>query len=182
MRKTVVVILLLLIAILFVSNKWYVKNNSYKLTDAQTNLLQQLGDSALANGEIPVAALLVYNNDIIASGRNDVAIHNNITGHAEINAMANAVGQMGVNAFAKLDKDKLQLITTWEPCDMCQGAIIQYDIRHVIIVKPKSLKHWWQQWKKRQKYQWNKQIATPDTLQDHLFKKHPQYERQKSNL
>jgi tRNA(Arg) A34 adenosine deaminase TadA len=182
MGKALVAILVLITAALLASSKWYLKNRDYKLTDTQTTLLNRLGDTALAHGDMPIAALLVYDNDIIATGYNDVKQHNNITGHAEINAIANAVQQIGADSFARLDRNKLQLITTWEPCYMCEGALIQYSIYHVVAIKPKSLKHWWEQWEKKEKYQWYERVATPDTLQDHLFKMHPQYEQQKNNL
>jgi len=182
MMRIAIVILLLIAALCVLDKKWYVKNDKYYLTGTQTKLLQQLGESALAHGDIPVSALIMYNHELLATGRNDVTEHNNAAGHAELNAITNAFRQIGIDSFRKLDRAKLVLITTWQPRYMCSGAIIEYNIEHVVVIKTKSLTHWWHQWKKKEKYEWNMQTAFPDTLQDHLFKQHPDYLKQKKNL
>ncbi len=182
MRTVLLIVLLLFLVLAIAGNTWHIKNKPYNLRNKETALLKQLGDSALAHGDMPISAILLYDDKILASGYNDMFAHNNISGHAEINALESATKRIGLDSFLKLDREKILLLTTWEPCDMCSGAIVQYNIRHVAVVKTKSLKHKWQQWKKKAHYKWNLQTASPDTLQDYLFRKHPGYESQKNNL
>ncbi len=59
--------------------------------------------------------------------------------HAEIVAMENAFKDLGEEFFT-LDPDQLLLISTFEPCAMCKGAMIENNIKHVIFEKPKKLK------------------------------------------
>lgn len=107
--------------------------------------LNALGDSAIRSLDVPVAALVVYDNEVIGMGHNTVNRNGNIGGHAEINALSDAVIKLGgLDKFNALDRDKLALITTFEPCKMCEGAIIENFITHVIVVKMKPMKHWFQ--------------------------------------
>lgn len=180
MRKAFTIILLFsLLIVLCLHPKWYLKNGQWKPDSAVSAKLSQLGDSALNTLDVPVAAVLVYNNVIIGEGWNTVRRNSMAGGHAEINAISDAMRKTGVDSFMKLDREHLTLITTLEPCSMCEGAIVEYNIRHVIIMKSKSMYHWFKQWKKLARYEWNKQVATTDSLQDALFKKHPDYNEQK---
>ncbi|KGI83344.1 tRNA adenosine deaminase, partial [Exiguobacterium mexicanum] len=70
-------------------------------------------------GEIPVGALLVKDNQLIASGWNRSIIDHNPTAHAEIIALQQA-GQ-ALSNYRLLDTT---LYVTLEPCIMCAGAII----------------------------------------------------------
>ena len=144
--------------------------------------LARLGDSALNTGDIPVAAILLYNNDVLGAGYNTVKRNRLAGGHAEINALTDAMSKTGVDSFMRLDREHLTLITTWEPCPMCKGSIIEYNIRHVIVLKTKTMSYWLKQWEKSLKYEWNKQAAITDTLQLRLFEKHPLYDQQKGKL
>ena len=171
------VVLLATIIFLCTLPKWYLKNPGYKLESKMTERLTQLGDSALHTFDVPVAAVLLYNNNIIGEGYNTVNRDRQAGGHAEINAISDAMRKTGVDSFMKLDRRQLMLITTLEPCYMCRGAVVEYNIEHVVIVKPKSLYHWFKQWRKIEKYEWNKQAATTDSLQDVLFRKHPQFSK-----
>ena len=66
----------------------------------------------------PFAAVIVKNEEIVATGVNSVAEENDPTAHAEINAIR--------TASRKLQRFKLIdciLYTTCEPCPMCLGAV-----------------------------------------------------------
>ena len=78
-------------------------------------------------GEIPVGALLVKDNQLIASGWNRSIIDHNPTAHAEIIALQQA-GQ-ALSNYRLLDTT---LYVTLEPCIMCAGAIIHSRIGRVV--------------------------------------------------
>ena len=173
-------ILFILIATAFIlQHEWYLKNPRWKADENVTKQLGILGDSALLSLDVPVAAVLMYKEQIIGRGYNTVRRDNAAGGHAEINAISDAIKPIGLDSFMRMDRDKLVLITTWEPCYMCQGAIVEYNIRHVTALKTKSVRYWFNEWKKQEQYEWNKRAATSDTLQEALFKKHPAYNLQK---
>ncbi len=69
-------------------------------------------------GEVPVGAVIVMNNKIIARGHNQVELLNDPTAHAEILAITSACSFLG----AKYLPDATLYVTV-EPCLMCCGAI-----------------------------------------------------------
>ena len=69
-------------------------------------------------GEIPVGAVIVCQNQIIAKTRNQTEQLNDVTAHAEIMAITAASQHLG----AKYLKE-CTLYVTLEPCVMCAGAI-----------------------------------------------------------
>jgi len=130
---------------------------------------------ALKNGDVPVGAVLVYKDSIIGRGFNTVVDYNNLTGHAEINAINEAVVKMGMKVFNDLDRKYLELYTTYEPCEMCKGTIMHYNIKKVHFMKSKSLFHWWKKQLKSVFYEVRKQKAIGEEIQDSLFLLHPDY-------
>ncbi len=82
-------------------------------------------------GEVPVGAVIVRNNEIIARGRNRVIAHSDPTAHAEIVALR-AAG----HALANYRLEGCDLYTTLEPCAMCAGAILHARIRRLIYATP----------------------------------------------
>jgi len=80
------------------------------------------------NNEIPVGAIIVKDNRLIAVGRNMREETNIVSAHAEINALS--------KACKTLDSWKLEgcdMYVTLEPCPMCAGAIIQARISNLFI-------------------------------------------------
>ena len=73
--------------------------------------------------DVPVGAMLIYNDTILSVGHNSVLLDSNVAGHAEINAINNAIRKTGFVNFSRLDRDKLILVSTFEPCMMCRGAM-----------------------------------------------------------
>ncbi len=82
-------------------------------------------------GEVPVGAVIVRNNEIIARGRNQVIADSDPTAHAEIVALR-AAG----HALANYRLEGCDLYTTLEPCAMCAGAILHARIRRLIYATP----------------------------------------------
>jgi tRNA(adenine34) deaminase len=83
--------------------------------------------AAQAADEVPVGAIVVYNNEIIGRGQNRVLRDNDPTAHAEIVALRAA----GIT----LDNYRLlncTLYVTLEPCAMCAGAILHARIARLV--------------------------------------------------
>ena len=82
---------------------------------------------ALALGEVPVGAVVVYEGRVVGQGCNRPLTSNDPTAHAEILALREA-GQ-AIGNYRLLDCD---LYVTVEPCAMCAGAITHARIRRLI--------------------------------------------------
>lgn len=77
--------------------------------------------------EVPVGAVLVINNKIIARGHNQVELLTDATAHAEILALTSAFNFLG----AKYLPDAT-LYVTLEPCLMCCGALYWSKIGRIV--------------------------------------------------
>ncbi|MEP0712217.1 nucleoside deaminase [Algoriphagus sp.] len=81
---------------------------------------------AFEEGEIPVGAVIVSKNRIIAKAYNQTEKLNDVTAHAEMLAITSAANYMG----AKYLND-CRLYVTLEPCTMCGGALFWSQIGEV---------------------------------------------------
>ena len=75
-------------------------------------------EKAAECGEVPVGAVVVCNQQIIAKGHNLTEMLTDVTAHAEMQALTAAANALG----GKYLKD-CTLYVTLEPCIMCAGAI-----------------------------------------------------------
>jgi tRNA(adenine34) deaminase len=82
---------------------------------------------AFDEGEVPVGAVIVYQERVIAEGRNQRETLNDPTAHAEMIAITQAAEVL--QSWRLLD---CSLYVTLEPCPMCAGAIVQARIPRVI--------------------------------------------------
>jgi tRNA(adenine34) deaminase len=82
---------------------------------------------AALNGEIPVGAVVVCNDILIAKTHNQTEKLNDVTAHAEILAITAATQYLG----SKYLKD-CTLYVTLEPCVMCAGALYWSQIGRVV--------------------------------------------------
>lgn len=80
------------------------------------------------HNEIPVAAVIVYNNKIIASSYNKTELKKNILSHAEINAI-----QIASKKLNNWRLNGCKLYVTLEPCSMCKEIIKKSRIDEVIF-------------------------------------------------
>ena len=85
------------------------------------------------DNEVPVGAIIVKDNEVIGSGHNQVINTNNVTSHAEINAIIDA--SKNTNNY-RLNNAKMYV--TLEPCHMCAKAIIDARIDEVIFAAPET--------------------------------------------
>ena len=81
-------------------------------------LLYKMALRASKNGDIPVSAILIKNNKIIATGYNNRHKKGYVLGHAEINAIIKAEKKL-----KDFRLDGYSMITTLKPCKMCQAVI-----------------------------------------------------------
>ncbi len=130
---------------------------------------------SLESKDVPVAALLVYKGKVVGRGHNTILMNKNAAGHAEINAISDAFHRLNIHDFNHLDKDKLRLFTTYEPCDMCAGALRLYGITQVIFGLKKSSQHWLRNWLQKWRYDLHSAHSGADTIQLQLFTQHPNY-------
>lgn len=79
------------------------------------------------NDDVPVGAIIVCNNQIIAQAHNQKEKNQNAIEHAEIIAIA-----MACKKLQTWHLDNCTLYVTLEPCLMCAGAIIQARIGRVV--------------------------------------------------
>ena len=85
-------------------------------------------NEAYEKGEIPVGAVVVCNNQIIARGHNQTEQLNDVTAHAEMIAITAAANYLQ----AKYLKD-CTLYVTLEPCVMCAGALYWAQLKRVVF-------------------------------------------------
>ncbi len=87
-----------------------------------------LAEKAFQEGEVPVGALIVKNNNIIGQGYNQRETLNDPTAHAEIIAITAASNTL--RDWRLID---CTLYVTKEPCPMCAGAVINSRIKNLIF-------------------------------------------------
>ncbi|MFC3879912.1 nucleoside deaminase [Algoriphagus namhaensis] len=81
---------------------------------------------AFEEGEIPVGAVIVSNNRIIARAYNQTEKLNDVTAHAEMLAITSAANTLGAKYLIDC-----KLYVTLEPCLMCAGALFWSQISEI---------------------------------------------------
>ncbi|XP_076011155.1 tRNA-specific adenosine deaminase 2 [Genypterus blacodes] len=92
-----------------------------------------MAQDALKNGEVPVGCLMVYNNEVVGKGRNEVNETKNATRHAEMVAVDQLLEwcRHG-NLDARRVCEQTALYVTVEPCIMCAAALRLINIPVVV--------------------------------------------------
>lgn len=88
----------------------------------------QEAELAFGKGEIPVGAIVVVNNTIIARSHNLTEMLTDVTAHAEMQSITAAANYLG----GKYLKD-CTLYVTLEPCQMCAGALYWSQISKIVF-------------------------------------------------
>ncbi|GEO03789.1 tRNA-specific adenosine deaminase [Adhaeribacter aerolatus] len=83
---------------------------------------------AREEGEIPIGAVVVCNNKIIAKAYNQTEKLNDVTAHAEVLAITAASNHLG-NKYLK----DCTLYVTVEPCVMCAGASYWAQLKRIVF-------------------------------------------------
>lgn len=89
-----------------------------------------LGEAEKARmlNEVPIGAVIVINDEIIARGYNLRETEQNATAHAELLAINEACRKLGSWRL-----EEATLYVTLEPCPMCAGAILQSRVKRVVF-------------------------------------------------
>jgi tRNA(Arg) A34 adenosine deaminase TadA len=169
--------LFLLLTIYPSSYIFYKLKTTKEVSPELKNQLIELGAKSLSSLDVPVGAIITYEDSILGTGYNTVLKDSVAYGHAEINAITAVIKKLGVKKFNGLDRKKLHLYTTLEPCEMCRGALIEYRIKKVHFMKQKSMRYWWKERNWELVYEYNKSQIDGGYLQDSLLDKHPLYSK-----
>jgi tRNA(adenine34) deaminase len=84
-------------------------------------------ETALEFDEVPIGAVIVADNKIIAKGHNMTETLNDVTAHAEMQAFTSASGNIGGKYL-----NECTLYVTVEPCIMCAGASYWAQIKRIV--------------------------------------------------
>ncbi len=87
----------------------------------------ELANLSAAEGEVPVGAIIVKDDEIVSTGRNRREHGKNALYHAEIEAINNACKTLGGWRLWQCE-----MYVTLEPCPMCAGAIINARIKRLV--------------------------------------------------
>jgi len=87
----------------------------------------QEAETAFEKGEVPVGAVIVIENRIIARAHNLTETLNDVTAHAEMQAITAAANFLGGKYL-----QNCTLYITLEPCQMCAGALYWSQISNIV--------------------------------------------------
>ena len=88
----------------------------------------QEAQTAFEKGEIPVGAIIVINDKVIARAHNLTETLNDVTAHAEMQAITAAANYLGGKYL-----QNCTLYVTLEPCQMCAGALYWSQISKIVF-------------------------------------------------
>jgi len=88
----------------------------------------QEAEEAYKKGEVPIGAVIVNNNQIISKGFNLTETLNDVTAHAEMQAITAAANFLGGKYLIDCT-----LYVTLEPCQMCAGALFWSQISNIVF-------------------------------------------------
>ncbi|MCA0131041.1 nucleoside deaminase [Winogradskyella alexanderae] len=101
--------------------------NPYDDTYFMKKALQE-AEEAFHKGEVPVGAIIVIKNKIIARSHNLTELLNDVTAHAEMQAITSASNFLGGKYLTGCT-----MYVTLEPCQMCAGALFWSQISRVVF-------------------------------------------------
>ena len=92
-------------------------------------------DAAGQAGELPIGAVLVLDDEIIARGRAHHNERKSQISHAELNTLLAGGEKLWT------DYKRAILFTSVEPCPMCLGAVVMADVPHIIYALNDAIVH-----------------------------------------
>jgi len=89
-----------------------------------------LAEAALApdHDDVPVGAVVIVGDQVVARRHNERELRNDPTAHAEILALRRAAEQLGTWRL-----EDATLVVTLEPCPMCAGAAVLARVRRLVF-------------------------------------------------
>ena len=98
--------------------------------DSMTVALEE-ASAALAHGDVPIGAVVVRGDTVVARRHNERELRADPTAHAELLALQDAA------AVAKSWRlDDVTLVVTLEPCPMCAGALVAARVGRLVFGAP----------------------------------------------
>lgn len=88
-------------------------------------------EAAFEKGEIPIGAIIVIDNKVIARSHNLTELLHDVTAHAEMQAITSAANFLGGKYLRGCT-----LYVTVEPCQMCAGALYWSQISKIVYAAP----------------------------------------------
>ncbi len=85
-------------------------------------------EKALEEGEIPVGAVVVCEDQIVAKAHNQTERLNDATAHAEMIALTAAMNALGAKYLSECT-----VYVTLEPCQMCSGALYWSKVKRLVF-------------------------------------------------
>lgn len=85
-------------------------------------------ERARATGEVPIGAVVLRGEEVVATGHNETIERNDPTAHAELVAIRRALAATGTDRLPNLT-----LYVTLEPCAQCAGAIVLAKVGRVVF-------------------------------------------------
>jgi tRNA(adenine34) deaminase len=109
------------------------------MNDKYYNILMKLAKKATKHQDVPVSALIVKNNKIIAKAFNTKEKTNNVCNHAEVLVISKASRKLKDWRLNDCD-----LYVTLKPCSICENIIKQSRIQNVyyLLSKPNNKKEY----------------------------------------
>lgn len=101
--------------------------NTFNDTYFMKKALQE-AETAFEKGEIPVGAVIVIDNKVIARTHNLTELLHDVTAHAEMQAITSAANFLG-GKYLK----GCTLYVSLEPCQMCAGALYWSQITKIVF-------------------------------------------------
>jgi tRNA(adenine34) deaminase len=88
--------------------------------------------AAIAHGDVPIGAVVLVGDEVVASRHNERERLGDPTAHAELLALRDAAAAAG-DGWRLADAT---LVVTLEPCPMCAGALVAARVRRVVFGAP----------------------------------------------
>ncbi len=85
-------------------------------------------EAAVAHGDVPVGAVAIVGDRVVASRHNERELAGDPTAHAEILALRDAAAALGSWRLGDVT-----LYVTLEPCPMCAGALVAGRLRRLVF-------------------------------------------------
>jgi tRNA(Arg) A34 adenosine deaminase TadA len=175
MKKFPVILLVLFVGFFFLYPNIHRFKPRHEVEVLNSHWLRQIAANSLKSDDVPIGAILYYDDEVIGEGNQTVLKDGDPTAHAVINALRDAAQNLGYDEFSKLDREKLLVITTYDPCVMCKGALMNNDIHNVEFFMSKKVSKIYDEQINEIKYEFTKYTSGREYIQDSLFVIHPKY-------
>ena len=88
-------------------------------------------EAALTHGDVPIGAVALVDDRVVARRHNERELTGDPTAHAELLALRDAASALG-----RWRLDDITLVVTLEPCAMCAGALVNSRVARVVFGAP----------------------------------------------